>query len=117
VLTIRLPDPGQMFGLPGALARPLARRMRAVNTVVDQVALRYRTIHLDAARDPATYERRYWNVDRLHPNERGHRLIACRFHGLLATAGYPVGLSLRRGPPGQVEIRCSAGSRLVQRSQ
>jgi glycosyltransferase involved in cell wall biosynthesis len=54
VLTVRLPDPGQMFGLPGALARPLARRMRAVNTVVDQVALRYRTIHLDAARDPAT---------------------------------------------------------------
>jgi hypothetical protein len=47
VLTVRLPDPGQMFGLPG--------------------------------------------VDRLHPNERGHRLIACRFHGLLATAGYPVG--------------------------
>ena len=31
VLTMRLPDPGQMFGLPGALARPLARRMRAVN--------------------------------------------------------------------------------------
>jgi lysophospholipase L1-like esterase len=29
VLTMRLPDPGQMFGLPGALARPLARRMRA----------------------------------------------------------------------------------------
>jgi lysophospholipase L1-like esterase len=31
VLTMRLPDPGQMFGLPQALARPLARRMRAVN--------------------------------------------------------------------------------------
>jgi hypothetical protein len=24
VLTMRLPDPGQMFGLPGALGRPLA---------------------------------------------------------------------------------------------
>lgn len=91
VLTMRLPDPGQMFGLPGALARPLARRMHAVNTAVDQVALRYRTVHLDAARDPATYERRYWSVDRLHPNERGHRLIACRFHDLLAAAGYPLG--------------------------
>ncbi len=91
VLTMRLPDPGQMFGLPGALARPLARRMRAVNTAVDEVALRYRTVHLDAARDPATYERRYWSVDRLHPNERGHRLTACRFHGLLAASGYPLG--------------------------
>ena len=90
VLTMRLPDPGQMFGLPGALARPLARRMRAVNAVVDEVARRHGTLHLDAARDPATYERRYWSVDRLHPNERGHRLIACRFHALLAAAEFPV---------------------------
>jgi len=90
VLTIRLPDPGQMFGLPGALARPLARRMRAVNAAVDEVAWRYGTVHLDAACDPATYERRYWSVDRLHPNERGHRLIACRFHALLAAARFPV---------------------------
>jgi lysophospholipase L1-like esterase len=91
VLTMRLPDPGQMFGLPAALARPLARRMRAVNAEVDKVARRYGTVHLDAACDPATYERRYWSVDRLHPNERGHRLIACRFHALLAASGYPVG--------------------------
>ena len=91
VLTVRLPDPGQMFGLPRALARPLARRMRAVNAAVDEVARRHGTVHLDVARDPATYERRYWSVDRLHPNERGHRLIACRFHALLAASGYPVG--------------------------
>ena len=53
VLTMRLPDPGQMFGLPGALARPLSRRMRAVNAAVDEVALRHGTVHLDAARNPA----------------------------------------------------------------
>ena len=91
VLTMRLPDPGQMFGLPSALARPLARRMHAVNAAVDEVARRHGTVHLDAARDPATYERCYWSVDRLHPNERGHRLIACRFHALLAARGWPVG--------------------------
>ena len=65
--------------------------MHAVNAAVDEVARRHGTLHLDAARDPATYERRYWSVDRLHPNERGHRLIACRFHSLLAASGYPVG--------------------------
>jgi len=91
VLTMRLPDPGQMFGLPKALARPLARRMHAVNAAADEVARRHGTVHLDAARDPATYERCYWSVDRLHPNERGHRLIACHFHALLAASGYPVG--------------------------
>jgi lysophospholipase L1-like esterase len=91
VLTMSLPDPGQMFGLPKALARPLARRMHAVNAATCEVARRYGTLHMDAARDQATYDRRYWSVDRLHPNERGHRLIACRFHGLLAESGYPVG--------------------------
>jgi hypothetical protein len=55
------------------------------------VALRHGTLHWDAASDPATYERCYWSVDRLHPNERGHRRIACRFHGLLAESGCPVG--------------------------
>ena len=91
VLTMRLPDPGQMFGLPKSLAKPLARRMRAVNQAVDEVAARYGTLHLDAARDPAIYERRYWSVDRLHPNERGHRFVACQFHALLAATGFPVG--------------------------
>jgi hypothetical protein len=65
--------------------------MRAVNAAIDEVARRHGTVHLDAARDPATYERCYWSVDRLHPNERGHRLIACRFHALLAASGFPVG--------------------------
>jgi hypothetical protein len=105
VLTMRLPDPGQMFGLPGALARPLARRMRAVNAAVDEVARRHGTVHLDAARDPATYERCYWSVDRLHPNERGHRLIACRFHALLAAAGFPVGPGLEPEPSGAPPTR------------
>jgi lysophospholipase L1-like esterase len=93
VLTMRLPDPGKTFGLPESLAKPLARRMRAVNEAVDEIALRYHTLHLDAARDPAIYERRYWSVDRLHPNERGHRFVACQFHAMLAAAGYPVGPS------------------------
>ena len=99
VLTMRLPDPGQMFGLPKALARPLARRVRAVNDAVDEVAQRYGTLHLDAARDPAIYERRFWSVDRLHPNERGHRFMACQFHALLAAAGVP---GRSRSRPGAV---------------
>ena len=79
---MRLPDPARMFGLPAGLARPLSRRMQAVNTELDKVAARYGTLHWDAGRDPETYERRNWSVDRLHPNERGHRLIACLGLGL-----------------------------------
>src|ERR1700678_4088686 len=90
VLTMRLPDPAQMFGLPAGLARPLSRRMRAVNAEMDRIAAHYGTIHWDASADPETYDRRNWSVDRLHPNERGHRLIACRLWDRLAEAGFPV---------------------------
>ena len=91
VLTIRLPDPGLMLGLPAALARPLARRIHAVNSVMDDVTDQFGTLVFDAASDPETYDRRMWSVDRLHPSERGHRLIAGRFYDQLAAAGLPLG--------------------------
>jgi lysophospholipase L1-like esterase len=90
VVTMRLPDPAQMFGLPSGLAKPLSRRMRAVNAELDRIAAHYGTVHWDASTDPETYDRRNWSVDRLHPNERGHRLIAGRCWDLLAAAGFPV---------------------------
>jgi lysophospholipase L1-like esterase len=90
VLTARLPDPGRMLRLPRALARPLDRRIRAVNAVVDEVANRYHTVHFDGAGHPSTYDRRMWSVDRLHPSERGHRLLATGFADLLADVGWRV---------------------------
>ena len=98
VLTIRLPDPGLMLGLPGALAQPLARRIHAVNTVMDDVAGRFGALVFDAASDPETYDRRMWSVDRMHPSERGHRLIAGRFYDQLGTTGLPLGLRPQAEP-------------------
>jgi lysophospholipase L1-like esterase len=91
VLTMRLPDPGQMLGLPGALARPLAQRMHEVNAAMDAVAARFGTLHYDAAGDAECQDPRMWAVDRLHPSERGHRLIARRYHDKLAAAGLLTG--------------------------
>src|ERR1700679_1239833 len=58
VLTLRLPDPGLMLGLPGALTRPLARRIHAVNAVMDDIAGQFGTLVFDAASDPETYDPR-----------------------------------------------------------
>jgi lysophospholipase L1-like esterase len=91
VRTMRLPDPGEMLGLPGLLARPLARRAHQVNQVMDELAERFGTLHFDVPNDPEAFDSRMWAVDRLHPSERGHRLIARRFHALLAAAGCEVG--------------------------
>ena len=91
LLTACLPDPGAMLGLPGALARPLARRQRAVNTVVHALSERYGAVHLHAAEGAWLTDRAMWSADRLHPGERGHRQLAVRFHALLAEAGLATG--------------------------
>ncbi|MFS8203485.1 SGNH/GDSL hydrolase family protein [Streptomyces sp. CWNU-52B] len=91
LLTACLPDPGAMLGLPGALARPLARRQRAVNAVVHALSERYGAVHLHAAEGDWVDDRAMWSADRLHPGERGHRQLARHFHALLAGAGLATG--------------------------
>ena len=93
LLTACLPDPGAMLGLPGALARPLARRQRAVNTVVHALSERYGAVHLHAAEGEWIMDRAIWSADRLHPGERGHRQLALRFHALLAEEGVATGVA------------------------
>ncbi len=100
LLTACLPDPGRMLGLPWPLARPLGRRMRAVNDVVHALSERYGAVHLHTASDPWAVDRAAWSVDRLHPSELGHRLLAYRFHELLAARGLAAGPAPRTVPAG-----------------
>lgn len=105
LLTACLPDPGAMLGLPGALARPLARRQRTVNAVVHALSERYGAVHLHLAEDAWVADRTLWSADRLHPGERGHRLVAARFHALLAARG------LATGAPPSCEPQLSSPTR------
>ena len=98
LLTACLPDPGRMLALPPPLARPLARRQRAVNAVVHALSGRHRTVHLHLADPVWTDDRTLWSADRLHPGERGHRAIAARFHELLADRGLAHGAPPAREP-------------------
>lgn len=107
LLTACLPDPGIMLGLPAPLARPLARRQRAVNTLVHTLSARYGAVHLHAAEPAWVADRSLWSADRLHPGERGHRMIAARFHTMLTarglTLGPPPSREPERPPPGRTE--------------
>lgn len=91
LLTACLPDPGAMLRLPALLARPLARRQQAVNAVVHALSERHGALHLHMAQGGWLTDRTMWSADRLHPGERGHRLLAVRAHGLLAEAGLAAG--------------------------
>jgi lysophospholipase L1-like esterase len=91
LLTACLPDPGALLGLPAALARPLARRQQAVNSVVHALSERHGAVHLHACDAAWVEDRALWSADRLHPAERGHRLLAARAHARLAEAGAALG--------------------------
>ncbi|MET7937381.1 SGNH/GDSL hydrolase family protein [Streptomyces sp. NPDC005322] len=91
VLTACLPDPGRMLGLPSALARPLGRRMRAVNTVVHALSQRHEAVHVELGSHAWVADRRAWSVDRLHPSELGHRLLAREFHTALSARSIATG--------------------------
>ncbi|MGP4044279.1 SGNH/GDSL hydrolase family protein [Streptomyces sp. 2A115] len=108
LLTACLPDPGAMLGLPGALARPLARRQRAVNAVVHALSERYGAVHLHAAEGAWVTDRAMWSADRLHPGERGHRQFAAHFHGLLAREGIATGATPSLEPEFPVPTRSAS---------
>ncbi|MYW64913.1 SGNH/GDSL hydrolase family protein [Streptomyces sp. SID8379] len=108
LLTACLPDPGALLGLPGALARPLARRQRAVNSVVHALSERHRAVHLHAADADWVADRALWSADRLHPGERGHRLLAARFHALLAASGTALGPAPGTEPQGPAPTRTAS---------
>ncbi|MPY61642.1 SGNH/GDSL hydrolase family protein [Streptomyces spongiae] len=108
LLTACLPDPGAMLGLPGTLARPLARRQRAVNTVVHALSERYEAVHLHASEGEWLTDRAMWSADRLHPGERGHRQLALRFHALLAEAGLATGAGPSAEPEFPVPTRSAS---------
>ncbi|WP_181727206.1 SGNH/GDSL hydrolase family protein [Streptomyces sp. PT12] len=91
VLTACLPDPGRTLRLPRAVTAPLARRMRALNDVVHHLSWRYDAVHAHLADHPCVADKAAWSVDRLHPSELGHRLLAREFHGGLAARGLAAG--------------------------
>jgi len=106
LLTACLPDPGRLLGLPQPLARPLARRMRAVNTVVHALSDRYGAVHLHVAELPWQEERSLLSVDRLHPSATGHHRIAREFHTRLIAHGLRLGAAPAAAaatpPPGRL---------------
>lgn len=101
VLLVRFHDHGKVFRLPGALHRALRARIDRLNAVIDSVVAEYGSGCLDLDRMPGAYEVASWSVDRLHPSELGHRMLAAGFAALLAERG----CAIRR----PVSLRCSGG--------
>lgn len=103
VLMLRYHDHTRVFRMPAPLQRALRLRIDALNAVTDAVAAAHAAGVgvLDVDVLPGGYERASWAVDRLHPSELGHRMLAAGFAGLLAAAGFAV--------PQPVSLECGGG--------
>ena len=87
LMTPRFHDHGAVLGLPTFLRRALGRRIDALNEVWDDVHAAYGGLRLDLAGCPGVTDRASWSVDRMHPSERGHRLLARTWAQRLREAG------------------------------
>jgi lysophospholipase L1-like esterase len=114
-VVLRYHDHTRVFRLPARLRAALRTRVTALNAAID-TAIGSATHGASAVGDPGVgvldvhllpggYERAAWSVDRLHPSELGHRLLARAAGELLAGAGFAV--------PAPVPITCGGGREIT----
>ncbi|MEN8707612.1 MAG: SGNH/GDSL hydrolase family protein [Nocardioides marinisabuli] len=87
LLSARFHDHGRVLGLPAVLRRPLGARIEAVNEVYDEVHATFGGLRIDLGLQQEVLDRSFWSVDRLHPSELGHRVLAHGFARLLVAEG------------------------------
>ena len=107
VITVRYHEHHRVFKLPAFLRRALGARIAALNAVLDAVAARHGIGVVDLGQLPGIYSPEAWAIDRLHPSELGHRMLARAIATRLAEAGAVV--------PGEVSLDC-AGGRVASRA-
>jgi lysophospholipase L1-like esterase len=101
VITVRYHEHHRVFPLPAFLRRALCSRIAALNEVLDAVVARRGTLAVDLGQVPGIYSSTAWAIDRLHPSELGHRMLASAIARRLAEAGTIV--------PGEVSLDCAGG--------
>lgn len=84
VLTATLPDVSRLLPLPPVARTRIRDRLGEVNRVVRDISARYGTVLVDAEDFPDELRAGNWSIDRLHPNSRGHLLIARGFAARLS---------------------------------
>ncbi len=79
VLMATLPDVTRILPLPERVKAPMRPRLEAANDVVRAIAAAHDAVLVDARDWPEELRRANWSIDLLHPNSRGHLLIARAF--------------------------------------
>ncbi|GAA4448214.1 SGNH/GDSL hydrolase family protein [Actinokineospora soli] len=105
VVLARYHDHGRVFRMPVTLKRALKARIDRLNEVIDEVVVTTGAGVLDLDSIPGAYEHAVWSVDRLHPSELGHRLLAAGFAERLGETGCVLGAPVSLTCEGGREIK------------
>lgn len=89
VLTCTLPDIAAAIPLPAELVDLARSRMRQASDIIRAQAASCGAICLDIWALPEASDTSLFAADRIHPNGRGHRLIAAAFADLLLAGPVP----------------------------
>jgi lysophospholipase L1-like esterase len=84
VLTCTLPDITAIMSLSAEMADVARERMRLASDIIREQAESYGAVCLDAWALPGITDPGLYGPDRVHPNSRGHQLIAAAFADKLA---------------------------------
>jgi lysophospholipase L1-like esterase len=83
VLTCTLPDIAAAIPLPTGLVELARQRMGAASEIIREQAARRGAVCLDLWAMPEACNPELFGPDRIHPNARGHELMAATFADLL----------------------------------
>jgi lysophospholipase L1-like esterase len=84
VLTCTMPDITAIMSLSADMAEIARERMRLASDIIREQAESYGAVCLDAWALPGITDPDLYGPDRVHPNSRGHQLIAAAFADKLA---------------------------------
>lgn len=98
-------DHAKVFRLPAPLRRALRRRVDELNGMIRSVVLARGIGCIDLDALPGAYDLAAWSVDRLHPSELGHRMLATAFAGELELAGCAIETP--------VSLECAGGAAIA----
>lgn len=86
LLTCTLPDIAAVIPLPAGVVEVARERMRRASGVIRQQAARRGALCLDIWAMPGSSDPGLFGPDRIHPNARGHQLMADAFAAMLLDA-------------------------------
>lgn len=101
VIMVELHDPNQLLKIPNLIKRILRKRVDAVNTVYRKIADELEIILIKTQEIPDVHNLRNWHIDRMHPGERGHKILAREVAIQLRKRGW----SLTIPEAGEVSVR------------